>query len=183
MSTSDYALITSLFSIAIAIGALVWNVWQKFIFVKPALQVTFGIYRAFQSTSGYIATPTGHRLLRLTVTNLGPGAVVLYACIAKTKALWWRKPELSMINPIHGDPMDEQPISIGPFGFGLPTKIDVGDTKSFYFPYAEDCFLREGVHRVGINDTYQRNTWCRRHDMRKACRSYREDFEGKGGES
>ena len=38
MTTQGYAPITSLLSIVIAIGALLWNVWQKFIFVKPNLQ-------------------------------------------------------------------------------------------------------------------------------------------------
>jgi hypothetical protein len=67
MTTSDYALITSLVSIVIAIGSLLWNVWQKFIFVKPTLQVSFGIYNVLVPTETGTATRTGHRLLNLTV--------------------------------------------------------------------------------------------------------------------
>lgn len=177
MTTHDYALIISLFSIVIAIGALLWNILQKFIFVKPNLQVSFGLWHVMQHTSADVATRSGHRLLVLTVTNMGPGSVVLYACIGKMKAHWWtREKVLCTINPIHNDPTDPNPISIGPFSSGLPARIDAGDVKSFYFPYEKDCFLREGLARVGINDTYRRNTWCRGRDMRKAHRAYRRDF-------
>ena len=48
MTTSDYALIVSVASIVIAIGALAWNVWQKFIFVKPSLQVSFNLMNVLQ---------------------------------------------------------------------------------------------------------------------------------------
>jgi hypothetical protein len=177
MATQDYAMFTSLLSIVIAIGALLWNIWQKFIFVKPKLQISFGIWHVMEHTTADVATRSGYRLLVFTVTNMGPGVVVLYACIGKPKAHWWtRRRLLGTINPIHNDPTDPNPTSIGPFSAGLPTKIDAGDVKSFYFPYAKDCFLFEGLARVGINDTYHRNTWCRGRDMRKVNRAYRRDF-------
>jgi hypothetical protein len=177
MTTSDYALITSLVSIVIAIGSLLWNVWQKFIFVKPTLQVSFGIYNVLVPTETGTATRTGHRLLNLTVTNMGPGPVILFACIGKPKTAWWKRPKkLGLLNPIHGDPLHPKPESIGPFSSGLPTKIDASETKSFYFPYTKDCFLSEQLASVGVNDTYQRNTWCRSRDMHKVNMSYRRDF-------
>src|SRR5262249_38050269 len=128
-------------------------------------------------TEAGTVTRSGHRLLNLTVTNMGPGPVILFACVGKPKTLWWKRPEkLGLLNPIHGDPINPKPESIGPFSSGLPAKIDAGDSKSFYFPYKKDCFLSEQLARVGINDTYQRNTWCRRRDMRKANSAYCRDF-------
>jgi hypothetical protein len=177
MTSSDYALFISVASIFISIGALLWNVWQKFLFVKPAPQVSFGPYNILQPTSAGWAIPSGHALLSLTVTNMGPGPVVLTMCIVKPKAHWWtRATTYPSLNPIDGDPTDQQPTGIGPFGSGLPARIDAGEIKSFYFPYARGCCLRDGLARVGINDTYQRNTWCRRRDMRKANKAYRRDF-------
>jgi hypothetical protein len=177
MTTSDYALITSLVSIVIAIGGLLWNIWRKFIFVKPALQVSFGLWHVMQHTSADVVTRSGHRLFALTVTNMGPGVVVLCACIGKPKAPWWTRAKLlGTINPIHNDPTDPNPIGIGPFSSDLPTKIDAGDVKRFYYPFEKDCFLREGLARVGINDTYHRNTWCGGRDMHQANRTYRRDF-------
>lgn len=130
----------------------------------------FQIRRTRKSSS----TPTD-----LTVTNMGPGPVILTSCAAKPIREHWRKqPEFyGMLNPIHGDPIDPHTTGIGPFGGGLPAKIDAGEMKSFYFPYTKDCFLKDGLARVGINDTYQRIIWCRRSDMKKVYQSYRRDFE------
>ena len=168
MNQSDYALFISVASIFIAIGALFWNVWQKFIFVRPALQVSFGVWGIANSD---------RRLLMLTVTNMGPGPVVLSACIAKERKPWWKRAKSHpMINPIHGDPADPSPVGIGPFGGGLPAKIDAGEVKQFFFPYIKDCFLEAGLTCVGINDTYHRMIWCRRGDMQTVYESYQRDF-------
>src|SRR5215469_13940426 len=103
------------------------------------------------------------RLLHLSVVNMGPGPVILHACAAKPTKPWWRRAKsYGLLNPIHGDPAAPSPVGIGPFGGGLPEKIDAGETKSFYFPYEKDCLLKESLARVGVGDTYQRLTWCRR---------------------
>jgi hypothetical protein len=177
MTVADYAFIISVLSIIVSLFNVVWNVWQKFIFLKPVLQISFGLWHVMEHTTADVLSRSGHRLLVLTVTNMGPGIVILCACIGKPEAHWWTRGKLlDMLNPIHNDPADPNPTSIGPFSAGLPTKIDAGDVKSFYFPYAKDCFLREGLVRVGINDTYHRNTWCPGRDIRKAMRAYHRDF-------
>jgi hypothetical protein len=174
MTPAEYALIVSIASIFISIGALLWNVWQKFIFVKPSLQVSFGVWRIVQPG---IPANEARRLLNLTVTNMGPGPVSLHSCAGAAKKPWWKRAKsYGLLNPIHGDPADPNPVGIGPFGGGLPAKIDAGEVKSFYFPYTKDCFLNEDLARVGIGDTYQRISWCRRSDMRKVNHSYSEDF-------
>jgi hypothetical protein len=80
-----------------------------------------------------------------------------------------------MLNPIHGDPRHPEPASLGPFT-GLPTKIEAGEIKSFYFPYRKNCLLKEEIARIGVTDTYGRNVWCRRKDIGKARKSYCKDF-------
>jgi hypothetical protein len=50
MSTADYALIVSISSAFIAVASLIWNVWQKYIFVKPQVQVGFGVYHIMEPT-------------------------------------------------------------------------------------------------------------------------------------
>jgi hypothetical protein len=177
MNTADYALIISLIAAATSVAALLWNVWQKYIFVKPALQVTLGIYRVLQPQPGRnVARPLGPRLLNLSVTNMGPGPVILHACMVKSKADRWRRGRYGLLNPIHGDPAAAEPISVGPFSGGLPSKIEPGEVKSFYFPYDKDCFLKEAIYRAGICDTYGRNNWCRRRDIKKAASTYATDF-------
>jgi hypothetical protein len=174
MNMAGYALLVSVASIFISIGALFWNVWQKFIFVRPALQVSFGLYRIVQPG---IPAGVNHRLLSLTITNMGPGPVVLSSCVAKCKKPWWRRAQhYGLLNPIEGDPAEPNPKGIGPFGGGLPAKVDAGDVKTFYFPYSKEGFLKEGLARVGINDTYHRIFWCHRSDMQKVNQSYRREF-------
>jgi hypothetical protein len=175
MTTADYALLVSLASAVVSIVALLWNVWQKYIFVKPVLQVTFGVFRIFEAGLPGVLTP-GRELLTLTATNMGPGPVSLYACIVKTKADRWRPNRFVTLYPIHGDPSNPKPITIGPFSGGLPAKINPGEMKSFYFPYDKDCCLKEPLRRAGISDTYGRNNWCRRRDINKTARQYRDDF-------
>jgi hypothetical protein len=173
MTPAEYALVVSIASIFISFIALLWNVWQKFLFVKPTLQVSFGVWRIVQPGA------PGHnrRLLHLSVTNMGPGPVILSACAAASKKHWWRRTKAyETINPIDGDPTDPNPNGIGPYGGGLPAKIDAGEVKSFYFPYTKDTFLKENLARVGINDSYHRIFWCRRSDMRKVNRKYRQEF-------
>jgi hypothetical protein len=178
MNTADYALGISLLALVISISGLVWNIWQKFIFVKPALQVHFGIFHHLKTeANSEFANPSGHRLLVLTVTNKGPGQATLYACVAKAKReRWWMRPKYGTVNPIHNYPLSQRPLSGGPFSGGLPAKIDPSETKTFYFPYTKECFLRAGINRVGITDTFGRNTWCSRRSMRKTSKSYLEDF-------
>jgi hypothetical protein len=171
MSPSDYALVISVLSICIASGSLLWNIWQKFLFVKPQLQVSFAVWKVVQSGSP--------RLLILSVTNMGPGPALLQACTAKPKKPWWRRAEsYDTINPIHGNPLDLVPTTSGPFASpdGTPVKLDAGEIKQFYFPYTKDCFLKKQLTQVGINDTYQRLIWCRRLDMKKVYASYHRDF-------
>jgi len=48
MTTADYALIVSIASAVLSVFALIWNVWQKYIFVRPTLDVGFGVYQIMQ---------------------------------------------------------------------------------------------------------------------------------------
>jgi hypothetical protein len=170
MSGSEIAILVSGISLAVALIALAWNVWEKFIFVRPRLQVTFGIWQVIQNGK------FGKSLLSLNVTNMGPGPVIIHLCIIQSPTRWFWKKRSGIINPIHNDPTSDTPISIGPFSAGLPSKLDAGDVKSFYFPYTEDTFLKESITRVGVTDTYGRQTWCRGKDAKKASRKFREDF-------
>lgn len=170
MSSSDLAFLISGISLAVALVALAWGMWEKFIFVRPRLQVSFGVFRVFQSGK------FGKSLLSLTATNMGPGPVIIHSCIVQIRTRWFWKKQLAILNPIHNDPVSDVATSIGPFSAGLPLKLDAGEVKSFYFPFTEDTFLGNPVTRVGVTDTYGRNTWCRGRDAKKASRKFREEF-------
>ena len=59
MTTSDWALIISLCSLAVALSSFVWNVWSKFIYPKPTVRVTLQATIIFQPGST-ITADSGH---------------------------------------------------------------------------------------------------------------------------
>lgn len=177
MQTSDYAFYISILALLVSLGALAWNVWQKFIFVRPTIQVSFNLGSIMLPHDAGSYRPSGNKLLTLVATNMGPGPAILTGCIVKTRASGMNfRNELGMINPIHGDPMAASPASIGPFSGGLPAKIDAGDSKTFYFPYEEGGFLAKPVSVIGVVDSYRRMSWCRKSDVRLIVTKYRNDF-------
>jgi hypothetical protein len=179
MSTADYALIVSISSAFIAVASLIWNVCQKYIFVKPQVQVGFGVYHIMEPTDSPDTVKLGRELLQLSVTNMGPGPVIIHGVIGRKRRWAWRwkrRFQHGYLSPIHGDPRSNTPVGIGPFGGRLPAKLDAGEVKSFYFPYTKDGFLKDGLNRVGAVDTYSRNSWCRRCDMKRVNANFRETF-------
>jgi hypothetical protein len=176
MSTGELALLTSGFSLAISIFGFVWSIWQKFIYVRPSVQVAFGIYRIVGGGN------TNKRLCNITVTNMGPGPVIVHACLMKLPRKWFRQRQLGHISPIHDDPTSDNPNTIGPFSAGLPAKLEPGEVKAFYFPFAKDAFLAKPMTRVGVDDTYGRLHWCKRGDIRNARLKFAEAFRPKAGE-
>ena len=89
----------------------------------------------------------------------------------------WEDTVSKYLTPIEGDPEADEPIGIGPFGGGLSCKIEPGDSKSFYFPFSSEIFLREPITRIGVLDTYNRKIWCRRRDLREVQKKFDEAFK------
>ena len=169
MTTSDYALIISLFSLLIAMGSFIWNVWSKFIFPKPKLIVSFMVMKTIPEVPGR------ERLLCLSVTNFGPGEVTISAAVARPIRPWYkRRVALGMLNPI--DDLLKRDGPTGPFAGGIPKKLAVGENFSVYFPYQAKLFLNEPLDAVGVHDTFRRAHWAPRRDFLKAVEKYRADF-------
>lgn len=170
MTSGETALVISGASLAIALGSLLWNVWEKFVFVKPRLQVTFGVFRVYQGGT------QGPQLLSVGVTNMGPGPTIIHSCVARINRWWFNKKEYALLNPIHGDPTSPTPTSLGPFSAGLPLKIEPGEMQSFYFPFSAETFLSQPIEYVGVHDTYGRYFWCKRRAVRRAKKQFEEAF-------
>jgi hypothetical protein len=49
MQVADWALLISLLSLAISIAGFVWNVWSKFIFPKPKIDLSLTVMRVVHS--------------------------------------------------------------------------------------------------------------------------------------
>jgi hypothetical protein len=63
--------------------------------------------------------------------------------------------------------------SIGPFSGGLPKKITTGEDFASYFPRKVDGFQYKRV-RIGFGDSYGRNHWHSKQDIRKVIESLRD---------
>lgn len=172
MTTSDWALIISLCSFAVALGSFVWNVWSKFIYPKPQVQVTFQASMIFQPG----APDHGRKFLTLMATNLGPGEVTIHSAIVRHyRGKWWKnwrafynrhlRREYGVLNPLEGFP-NRLNHTIGPFSGGLPKKIPTGETFTSYFPRRVDWFQHKRL-RVGFSDSFGRNHWCSKRDVQK----------------
>ncbi|MCH2276906.1 hypothetical protein [Thalassospira sp.] len=151
MDTADFALALASGSFVIATLSLGWNIWSKFIFPKPHVQVGASIMRAM-SRDGEFEEPALH----ITVTNHGPAEVVIYAAIGKSSNAG-KQDKTLVLNPYNQYPYDLD--SSGPFSGGLPKRLIVGETFSLAFPVVKDWFETEKMQRLGVSDTFNRMHW------------------------
>jgi hypothetical protein len=168
MTTSDWALIISLFSLIIAMASFVWNVWSKFIFPKPRVAVSLMVMSV-------VGSSPKQSYLTLIATNFGPGEVVIECAIARPKKPWYRRRiSLGILNPIDDLRYPDRPT--GPFGGGLPKKLPVGESFTLYFPYIADVFLREPLEAIGVHDSFRKAHWAPRQDFLNALERHQRDF-------
>lgn len=172
VTTSDWALIISLCSFAVALGSFIWNVWSKFIYPMPRVRVSFQAVQIFHP-----GQPDHERkLITLSTTNFGPGEVMVTAAVIRTRRKgWWKdwrayfrrryRFDYGLINPLHDVP-NRFNHSMGPFSGGLPKTLKVGENFTLYFPREVDWFEND-VRGVGVNDSFNRNHWCDREDVAK----------------
>lgn len=170
MTTADWALIISLGSLAISLAGFVWNVWSKFIYPKPDLRISARVMHLYS----HAGRREGPPFISLDMTNHGPGAITIHHAQVRCRRERFRKAEWGMINPIAD--LSAPDVGVGPFGGGLPKKIEVGESFALYFPYQRDTFLREPLVKLGCRDTFGRNHWVRPADLTKLLRKFSADF-------
>jgi hypothetical protein len=159
VTTADWALVVSIFSLIVSLAGFVWNVWSKWIYPKPKISVRFNVMTMI--SPGHDAPDR----LALHATNYGPGDVALQLAVARgDRSLWrfWKKPRFGALNPLKGYEIEE---SDGPFSGGLPKKLAVGESFSVYFTADVEWFNpRHNLTRFGFTDTFNRTHWCSRRD-------------------
>jgi hypothetical protein len=180
MTTADWALVISLFAVTISAASFVWNVWSKFIYPKPKVKTHFAV-REVHSLG---RPPFSH--IGLNATNYGPGAVTLYAAICRPRLdqgslpLFLRRrlglnSRYILLNPLSHFPADTEATD-GPFSGGLPKKLDVGESFSASFVYKHDGLRDTDIIDVGFDDTFGRDHWVPRYQVRAVLVDIRETF-------
>lgn len=171
MTTADWALVISLLSLVVSLGAFIWNVWSKFIYPKPKVRVAC----AFVDVVGGDDVDE----VSLTAVNHGPIEVTLgKAMLFKRRFILGNK-EYGILFPLHNYPTVKD-VTVGPFGGGLPKKLEVGQQFSAHFTPGHPTIADDTWSHIGFDDTFGRTHWASRRDLRET-RKHVKDFIAKHG--
>jgi hypothetical protein len=174
MTTADWALVISLCSAGVSLASFVWNVWSKFIYPKPTVQVSFGMMTMMTpaATEARMLQRSENDALGLSATNMGPIEVTLHSVMVGWGFRWWRRrpKHYALLNPLPSFPdypgqYDE---ASGPFAGGLPKKLKVGEQFTSYFVPDHQGLAKDEAERIGFSDTFGRHHWAARRDLIKA---------------
>ncbi|PIS37867.1 MAG: hypothetical protein COT35_03790 [Nitrospirae bacterium CG08_land_8_20_14_0_20_52_24] len=157
------AVLISLFSLVVAAFSLGWNIYRDVI-LKPKLKVGFGVREIFHENFPQTLTK-----LIITATNFGPGQINCNMVQCKNAPVWrriLRKVKYAVVIHDYKNPMSGQ----------LPSKLNVGEKLDLIFPFDKDSFLSEPFTHVGLSDSFGRNHWAPRKDVREARKNYLQEF-------
>lgn len=174
MTTADWAFVVSLFSAAVSLFSLGWNVYSKWVHPKPKIRVSFAVMYLFDGNG--MSEP----FLGATATNFGPTDTTLKSFIAKSRqpGWWWkvghyRRWQYGMMNHVstphqvlHGTASDSP----------MPHKLAVGGEMSVYVTFKYEHLRDDGIVDVGFSDIFGRNHWAPRKSVRGVVKSIRKDF-------
>lgn len=107
--------------------------------------------------------------LNLSVTNHGPIACTITHAIISIKEPG-KAERRGLINPIRDIAVDLRGTD-GPFT-NLPKKIEVGEEFALRFWAGENSFIGEEIDRVGVIDTFGRNHWSTKKQVKKVQAEY-----------
>jgi hypothetical protein len=172
MTTADWALLISLVSALISLGGFVWNVWSKFIYPKPVVEVSFNFMTA-------MGVPDSSSVVVLSATNMGPSPVTLRNAVTRPPRKLRKTYGIGILNPLHGFPT-QLDFTQGPFSGGLPKKVDVGEEFSLYFIPEHEALARDDVELVGFLDTFGRKHWASKDSVAVARKKIREALDKAG---
>jgi hypothetical protein len=156
-------IVISLVSLSVAMLTLGWTIYRDAI-QRPKFRTSVGINTIYQAGHD----PDGPHIV-VEALNLGPLPNRIMS--VHVRKSWWRlktqpKDSAAFIYPNY------QHWATTP----AATRLEVGDTGRFLFPYDKDCFLKEDFVRVGISDGYGHIHWAPRAQLRRAREQYRERF-------
>jgi hypothetical protein len=190
MQTADWALVISILSAAISLAGFVWNVWSKFIYPKPQVNVHFSMVSAFHP--GNALDPDPVTALCVSATNMGPAETTLLSALVLTKPHWFSEKKFALLNVLQSFPETTDCESEyyrrggGIFAGGFPKKLAVGEMFSVYLIPDHEMLARGDYDRIGFNDSFGLMHWAPRKDIlatlphiREACAKSGKDWRAK----
>lgn len=160
MRRENLAILISLLSLAISLLSLAWNIFRE-LGLKARVKVSCVV-------GTFVSPENRENKIIISVVNFGPGEVHVKGVTLKNT--WWSRlrggSRYFLVLPEWDHPINTR----------LPAKLDVGGEASLVVPFDKDCFLSSRVARVGVVDTFNRQHWASRKDLRRAREQYRKDF-------
>lgn len=156
-------ILISILSLVLSCISLGWNIYRDLI-LKARLKVRFYIanvvMQGHHNNNTYIA---------LTAINFGPGEVICNTvCFKNRPNFVLSKKEYTQGMIVHD--------YTNPLSAKLPNKLKVGETLQLLFQYDKDVFLKEKITHIGIVDSFGREHYASRHDVKKTKKKFTEDF-------
>lgn len=157
VTTGHIAILISSFALAVSFASLAWNVYKE-LGLRPRVKVSLMV----ASTVIGPAIPHENRIL-IRAVNYGPGEVNITSIPLKSL---WR----------HRKGGGYKWASVMPEPGQLPVNLGVGKEAFLMLAYNPDCFLSVKHARAGLGDSFGRNHWVSRKQLRRAEDTYENDF-------
>jgi hypothetical protein len=156
MTTAQAALVISIIALLVSMASLGWNIYKE-LGLRARVKVSLNVVEQFIQGRG------SEKKILFQATNHGPGEIHLTSI--PLKAPRWSKKEGTYL---WGSVMPEPGT--------LPVSLAVGKQALLMLPYRDDCFLSVKHARVGLGDSFGRNHWVAKKDLRRAEAAYEKDF-------
>ncbi len=178
-TTADWAFVVSLFSAAISLFSLGWNIWSKWVHPKPRLKVGFAVMHIIDGNG---KSPP---FLEINATNFGPTDTTLknVEVRGRAKGWWFKFGEYRWTRGIliTTSNYQEAIAGVGPFQANLPVKLPVGEKFSTYLTFKHEHLRDDGDVDIGFGDIFGRYHWAPRKSLRTVVKSIKEKWPSEAG--
>jgi hypothetical protein len=157
-TTSDYALIVSLVSLCFAVASFCWNIWSKFIFPKPRIEVKIAFIYAVGGSADWPSA------INLIAINHGPIEVTLNGTIGFVSPNFpFGKSKRAILRAYQNWPYNLVETAFGETP-GLPTRLAVGEQFNAYYP--EAVMKNKELTNLGYADGFGREHFANKKSRR-----------------
>lgn len=170
VTTADWALVISLCSFVVALLGFVWNVWSKFIYPRPQVRISAGVYLTISPTF------TSPRFVSARITNYGPGEVTITHAVGRVRKGFLKRDQQFLWKlATSAEPWNSELPQFDVFGFGLlPHKLAIGEQFSVHAHIGNDAF-DPPTSGIGFSDSFGRTHWLRRRELRRLLKAVAEE--------
>ena len=177
LTTADYALFISLFSLTLSLFGFIWNVWSKFIYPKPRVRINVALVLFDDAKQQLNFFPPGKNflsrlendflsspVLRIYASNSGPGEVKLGVPIAERGRP--NGPRVEGYAQFGEFVKYPHMIQLSSKEAGLDQSLKPSEDIAIYVPTSKEELVQLNPVRIGFFDSFGRKHFCRRSEVR-----------------